>query len=105
MTASRYYTLTSGQAKELEIALKQNVTWGPTTTCAGWASDTVTSVTGNKLDATEFLSIETPRELVKTIRQLEAKQPTAPDNALPAAEREPGSMDSLKDGLINAIGG
>ncbi|MEQ8034839.1 XVIPCD domain-containing protein [Xanthomonas sp. WHRI 6106] len=95
-TASRYYTLTPEQAKELEIALQQNVTWGPTTTCAGWASDTVTSVTGNRLDATEFLSIETPRELVKTIRQLEAEQPTAPDNALPAAGKEPGSLDSLK---------
>ncbi|WP_407469675.1 hypothetical protein ABFU43_02960 [Xanthomonas campestris pv. raphani] len=96
VTASRYYTLTTEQAKELEIALQQNVTWGPTTTCAGWASDTVTSVTGNRLDATEFLSIETPREMVKTIRQLEAEQPTAPDNPLPAAEKEPGLLDSLK---------
>ena len=95
-TASRYYNLTPEQAKELEQALKQNVTWSPTTTCAGWASDTVTSVTGSKLEATEFLSIETPRELVKTIRALEAKQPTAPDQALPAAEKAPGSLDSLK---------
>ena len=88
-TASRYYNLTPEQAKELETALKQNVTWSPTTTCAGWASDTVTSVTGNKLDATEFLSIETPRQLVKTIRTLEDKQPTAADQALPAAEKAP----------------
>lgn len=95
-TASRYYNLTPEQAKELETALKQNVTWSPTTTCAGWASDTVTSVTGNKLDATEFLSIETPRELVKTIRALEDKQATAPDQALPATEKAPGSLESLK---------
>jgi len=94
-TASRYYTLSPEQAAKLEEALKENVSWGPTTTCAGWASDTVTDVTGKKLDATEFLSIETPRELIKTIKALEAKEPTAPDHPLAPIEKKPGSSDSF----------
>lgn len=78
-SADRYYELSPTQVKRLDEALKANVAWSPTTTCAGWASDTVSAVTGKKLDATEFLSIETPRELARTIHTLEAKQPTAPD--------------------------
>lgn len=78
-SADRYYDLTPAQAAKLEEALKANVAWSPTTTCAGWASDTVSAVTGRKIDAAEFLSIETPRALASTIHVLEAKQPTAPN--------------------------
>ncbi len=93
--ASRYYTLTNEQAAKLDVALKENVTWGATMTCAGWASETVSEVTGKKLNATEFLSIETPRELVNSIKELEAKEPTAPNQPLPAIKQEPGSSDSF----------
>lgn len=94
-TASRYYTLTPDQAAKLDLALKQDVSWGATMTCAGWASETVSDVTGRRLNATEFLSIETPRELVKTINALEAKEPTAPSQPLAPIKREPGSSDSF----------
>lgn len=94
-TASRYYTLTPEQSAKLDVALKQNVSWSATMTCAGWASETVSDVTGKRLNATEFLSIETPRELVKTIKALEAKEPTAPGRPLEPIKQEPGSSDSF----------
>lgn len=99
-TASRYYTLTPEQAVKLDAALRENVAWGATMTCAGWASETVTEVTGKKLDATEFLSIETPRELIKTIQELEAKQSTALDQPLAPIKQAPGSSDSF--GAVDA---
>jgi len=71
--------LSPAQVTKLDEALKANVFWSPTTTCAGWASDTVSAVTGKKLDASEFLSIETPRKLAETLHKLEARNPTAPD--------------------------
>jgi hypothetical protein len=94
-SADRYYALSPAQVKQLDDALKANVAWSPTTTCAGWASDTVSSVTGKKLAASEFLSIETPRKLAETIHGLEAKEPTAPDRPhAPSPQQE--ASDSFK---------
>ncbi|HZX81617.1 MAG TPA: hypothetical protein VFE72_11775 [Lysobacter sp.] len=45
-SADRYYELTPAQVAKLDKALKANVEWSVTTTCAGWANDTVSSVTG-----------------------------------------------------------
>ncbi|RYG88430.1 MAG: hypothetical protein EON59_04470 [Alphaproteobacteria bacterium] len=75
-TASRYYELSPQQLQKFQVELKENVTWTPTTTCAGWASDTVKDVTGHRIDATEFLLIQTPRELIDEIQKLEKAQPT-----------------------------
>ena len=95
--ADRYFELSPEQARKFEAALKGNVTWSPTTTCAGWASDTVTDVTGRRLDATEFMLIETPRELIRTIRELERSQPTTPEKPRAPMPAEQGSSNSLSE--------
>ena len=95
--AERFIELSPEQARKLESTLKANVTWSPTTTCAGWASDTVTSVTGRKLDATEFMLIETPRELIRNIREQERVEPTALDKPRAPIEPEKGSSSSLSE--------
>ena len=76
-TANRYYELTAEQAAQLQSELQRNVTWGYTNTCASWASETVSRVTGQHIEATEMLSIETPRQLIEEIRRLERQHPTS----------------------------
>ena len=76
-TASRFYELTPEQATRLQAELQQNVTWSYTNTCASWASETMSRVTGQHLEATEMLSIETPRQLIEEIRRLERQHPTS----------------------------
>lgn len=95
-SADRYYELNPAQVTKLDEALRANVAWSPTTTCAGWASDTVSSVTGKKLAASEFLSIETPRKLAETISKLEAKEPTAPDRPHAPIQQQ-GTSNSFRD--------
>lgn len=92
--ANRYFELDDAQAKRLEAALRENVEWRYTNTCASWARDTVRAVTGRHLDADDVLGFETPRELVDSILELERQQPTAPHAPLPAQD-EPRSIDSL----------
>ncbi|RYY23025.1 MAG: hypothetical protein EOP62_21515 [Sphingomonadales bacterium] len=93
-TASRYYELSPQQLQKFQAELKEDVTWTPTTTCAGWASDTVKDVTGHRIDATEFLFIQTPRELIDEIQKLEKKQPTD-QHARAASVGHRGSSSSL----------
>lgn len=96
--ADRYVELTPEQAVKLEAALKANVTWSPTTTCAGWASDTMKTVTGREINATEFMSIETPRELIRTIRALEHTEPTTLEKPrAPIAPQQGSSSNSFSD--------
>ncbi len=88
-SASRYYEFSPEQLQKFNSELKENVTWTPTITCAGWASDTVKDVTGHRIEATEFLIIQTPRQLVDEIRKLEKQQPTAPlSPAAPADQKK-----------------
>ena len=47
-----------------------NVEWTCTNTCASFASDTFYAVTGKDVDADDFLGIETPREISKSILAL-----------------------------------
>ncbi len=74
--ASRYYRLSDAQAKHFNALMKANVAWRYTNTCASWASEVVEEVVGEDVDADDWLGFETPRELGKSILELEAKQPT-----------------------------
>lgn len=84
--ASRYYELTPDQATNLEARLRENVTWGYTNTCASWASNTVSQVTGQNVSATEFLVTGTPRELIKSINALEQTLPSSPTDPVKPSE-------------------
>ena len=85
-TASRYFQLTLGQSKELDAALKENVAWRYTNTCASWASETTERITGQRIDADDTLGFETPRKLVETLQKLEKREPTTPDTPQPPVE-------------------
>ncbi len=98
-TASRYYELTPEQVAKLDSALRENVAWGLTNTCASWASETAAKVTGKRLDAGEFLITDTPRELIKSIREAEKREPTSPSHPLPPPDpkEKSSSLRSLGD--------
>ncbi|WP_266160092.1 hypothetical protein [Dyella silvatica] len=82
-TASRYYELSPEQVKQFDAAVKEKVTWGLTNTCASWASSTAERVTGEHIDASELLGVTgTPRQIHKSIDELEKKQPTTTDKPL-----------------------
>ncbi len=83
-SASRYFDLNPQQIKKLETALGENVSWRHTNTCASWASETVESVTGQHVKADDTLGIETPRQLIQSIRAQEQTQQTSPDAPRPA---------------------
>ena len=74
--SNRYYQLTAQQVTVLEQKLKEYAGWHYTNTCASWASETATTVTGETLDANDTLGFETPRQLSKSIDALEAKNKT-----------------------------
>ncbi len=86
--ADRYYELSPEQAAKLQTELGKNVKWEYTHTCASWASEVTSRVTGQKIEASELLVIETPRELIKGIHALEKKQATSlTDPIMPAEVR------------------
>lgn len=78
-SASRYYELNAEQVKQLEDVLGGNVSWRYTNTCASWASETVQSITGQRINADDTLGLETPRQLIDGIQELERKQKSSPD--------------------------
>jgi len=75
--ASRYYILSQNQRKKLVLKLRENVTWNYTHNCSSWASEVIYDVPGKDVDADDWLSIETPRELGRNILVLEGKSPTS----------------------------
>lgn len=97
--ASRYFDLSEEQIRQLEAALNENVEWSFTNTCASWATDTLHKVTGQKLEASEFVLTDTPRELIDAIRNAERLQPTSPTRPHPPADapQQPSSARSLSD--------
>lgn len=95
-TASRYYQLDAEQVKRLDAALKENITWRYTNTCASWASETTQQTTGQDVDADDFLGVETPRELVESIRALEAEQATSLQHPLPPMDKTRSSAFGLR---------
>lgn len=110
-TASRYYELTAEQVAELDRRLGENVTWRLTNTCASWASETTTAVTGQRIDAGELLGLtDTPRALIDAINALEKTRPTTRDNPIGSAEIPPrsssfGALDeALPEGKHPASG-
>ena len=98
-SASRYFELTSQPLQRLHRALTENVQWGYTNTCASWATDTLHKVTGQKLEASEFVLTDTPRELIDAIHKAEQLQPTSPTRPHPPVETppQPSSARSLSD--------
>lgn len=92
--ASRYYELSSAQTERLETALSANIEWRYTNTCASWASETVEHVTGERVKADDVLGLETPRQLIESIRELERVQRTSPDTPRPPEAGAP-SKSSL----------
>ncbi|WP_434777500.1 hypothetical protein [Neisseria sp. Ec49-e6-T10] len=101
VTASRYVELTPEQTKKLEAALKENVEWGYTNTCASWASKTYSNITGQKIDASDYLITDTPRELTKSINALEKKLPTSIDKPSPPIEPKKSSWNLFGENTIN----
>lgn len=114
-TASRYIELTPEQEKTLDAALKEKVTWGYTNTCASWASDVTAKVTGQRISGSELLgATDTPRQLYESIKELEKKQPTAPDKGAPPVQpgergssslsaADPAAAGPFKDAQDNAV--
>jgi hypothetical protein len=110
-SASRYYELTPEQVTKLEARLRENVGWSYTNTCASWASETTSLVTGQKIDAGVAFSVETPNALNNSLRELERTRPTGSDNPMrpdeikgrsssfsalePGSQVQPASIDSL----------
>ena len=85
--ASRYYELTPEQYKNFQQELKENVTWRYTNTCASWASETATKITGQTINANDIGGFETPRQMGQSIQELEKKQPTSSQTPAPSQER------------------
>ena len=81
--ANRYYLLSPAQSKNLDLEIKKNVAWTYTNTCASWASEVVDQVLGIDIDADDNLGFETPRELGKSILELEKKRPSSRSNPVP----------------------
>lgn len=81
--ASRYYQLTPEQATQMEQRLRENVSWGYTNTCASWATDTVSGITGQRVNGSELGGLtDTPRQTINSIRELERDRPTSLDNPI-----------------------
>jgi hypothetical protein len=67
----------------LEQRLRENVSWGYTNTCASWATDTVSGITGQRVNGSELGGLtDTPRQTINSIRELERDRPTSLDNPI-----------------------
>lgn len=75
--ANRYYALTPVQYAELLRLITETVHWAYTNNCSSWASSIVYNVLHRDVDANDWLGLETPRELARSIQQLERKDPTS----------------------------
>ncbi|MBT2746990.1 MULTISPECIES: hypothetical protein [unclassified Lysobacter] len=106
-TESRFYSLTPEQVTALDAEIQKNVTWGYTNTCASWASEVTSRITGEKIDATEYGAFETPKELIDSLSELEARHPTAPNSPIKPGDIAKGGSSSWsvdEDPLINQPG-
>jgi len=74
--ANRFYKLTDIQSTKLLNLLNSNTTWNETNNCSSWASHILQEVVGKDIDADDWLGFETPRELGKSINELEKKNKT-----------------------------
>ena len=74
---NRYYSLSDLQYIQLNTFIKTTNEWFYTNNCSSWASAIVWKVLKVDIDADDFLGIETPREIGKSIQNLEVKEPTS----------------------------
>lgn len=75
--ANRYYKLSPWQTHKLQNLLMKNTTWEKTNNCSSWASMIINEVTGKDVDADDWGGFETPREVAKSIKELEKKDATS----------------------------
>lgn len=75
--ANRYYKLSPWQTQKLLNLLAKNTTWAETNNCSSWAAKVIHEVTGQDIDADDWLGFETPREIGRSINILEKKSPTS----------------------------
>jgi len=75
--SNRYYALTVLQYMQLKKLIKTTEHWFYTNNCSSWASELVRRLYKTEVDADDWLGIETPRELSRSIRILEKKEPTS----------------------------
>lgn len=76
--ASRYYRLDPSQTMRLNMFFTMKATWAYTNNCSSWASELLADVVGEDVDADDWLGLETPRELGRSIQRLEARDRTSP---------------------------
>ena len=80
----RYYDLTPQQEQRLDDYLGTHAEWRITNNCASWASEGVWQVVGEDVNPDDWLGIETPREVGRSIEVLNAKgQHEQTDGQLP----------------------
>lgn len=77
--ANRYYALTYSQHMKLMKLINTTEHWFYTNNCSSWASEIVRQVFRTEIDADDWLGVETPRELSRSIRILENKGRTSID--------------------------
>ena len=110
---NRFYNLTEEQKNSLIAFVSENRKWTCTYTCASFASDAVKHVVGEDVDADDatalpicgvpiipLIGIETPRELSKSIQELEEDDPTS---ELDPNEGEPGGGSSGSDSSLSSF--
>lgn len=73
---NRYYSLSDLRYIQLNTYINTTEAWHYTNNCSSWASAIVWKVFKVDIDADDFLGIETPREIGKSIQILELKEPT-----------------------------
>ncbi|WP_033003125.1 hypothetical protein, partial [Vibrio azureus] len=65
--ARRYFYLSVDQSDKLNEFLNTSDEWGYTHTCADWARDAVNFSTGHNIDVDDWMGLETPRELSRSL--------------------------------------
>ena len=77
---NRYYVLTHLQHKQLMSLISTTEHWFYTNNCSSWASDIIQKLYKTEVDADDWFGLETPREISKSIEQLEINEPTTVEN-------------------------
>ena len=101
--ASRYYELTSEEYAKFEEKLQENAKWTYTNTCASWASETASEITGEIIDANDYGGFETPREMGKSIRELEDKQKSSLSHPIKIENRQLSSFLGIETPSLSPV--
>ena len=101
--ASRYYELTSEEYAKFQEKLQENVKWTYTNTCASWASETASEITGEIIDANDYGGFETPREMGKSIRELEDKQKSSLSHPITIENRQLSSFLGMETPSLSPV--